>query len=739
MWNFMLIRDFFPIRLLSAHVKYNFFGLIYWVVLFGIAGGSVGSFFGVPFLFYAPEYHGELSFLSYFFLGLALGGFFMTFHAFSYAKLGPRFPFLLVVSMPFFKFILNNSLLPLCFLLYFSCKTYEFLENEELLTIGDIVVNLSGLYLGILSFMIIALLYFFRIRRNKDINDDEPENISPIIQLRQKQHKWYNYFRIEPKRPIYYVGWKFKLYKSRSTAHLDLEVVEQIYAENRINVFLFEFVTLIAFVGMGYFRDYEAFELPAAMSIITLLSLFNMFFNALSTWFHRWAYLILVLGFSIAIFLSLNSSFFQYNSYLLGIAYDSHLRQEYTIQSLKSHHEDSASRKRANDNLLLILNNWKSRQKTAKPKLVIVATSGGGSRSAFWTYEVLKNCDLQLNHQFSNQIHLITGASGGMMGAAYYRSLLLEDIKNNKNQRTNAICGNNISSDFLNKLSFSFSSSDIFARFKTYSYEGKSYPLERGIAFEEQLNRNLNNLFDHPLSFYHDPEKEAKIPLMIFSPIIVEDGRRCLISSQSLHCLLPEAKESNYELIDYHSFFKKQDMTNARFSSIIRANASFPYIMPMISLPTEPEVHLMDAGIRDNYGIKTALLYLQHFRTWINENTSGVVLIEIRDTKRILDDEQFKPISLLDKLLLPFTNLNVNFTRHQDYDIELMESLFKSQLPFAFDRITFNLTNESKKRVSLSWRLTNKEKGMVKEAMNHTQNHAALQKLISLLSNSHMN
>ena len=68
MKNLTLIRDFFPFRLLSAHVKYNFFGLIYWVLLFGIVSGNLASFFGVPFLFYAPEYHGQLSFFSFFLL-----------------------------------------------------------------------------------------------------------------------------------------------------------------------------------------------------------------------------------------------------------------------------------------------------------------------------------------------------------------------------------------------------------------------------------------------------------------------------------------------------------------------------------------------------------------------------------------------------------------------------------------------------------------------------------------------
>ena len=736
MRNLILIRDFFPIRLISAQIKYNFYGLIYWVIFFGIASGMLGAFFGVPYLFYAPEYLGELSFIGYFLLGIAFGGFFMTFQAFSYAKIGPRFPFLLVVSMPFFKFILNNSLLPIVFLIYFSIKTFSFLSNEELLATGDIFLFLTGLYAGVFTFVILSLVYFFRIRRNVELNDDDIEdNISPIINFKQKNHKWYSYFRIEAKRPIYYLGRNFKIYKSRSTSHLDIEVVEQIYAENRINVFLFELITLVSFIIMGFFRNYEVFEMPAAMSIVTLFSLINMFLNTLSTWFHRWAYFILVCGFSIAIYLSLNTSLFQYNSYLLGLNYESNLREEYSIDNIKSIYFDSIGKKKSEHNLLTILNNWKKKQNSDKPKLIIVSTSGGGSRSAFWTFEVLKQCDVELGDNFLNRVQLITGASGGLMGAAFYRNLFLSDNQTNQKNRYNNQNSSKISSDFLNKLSFSFSSSDIFMRLQSYDYNGVSYPMERGIAFEEQLNENLNNTFNQPLSFYQEFEKNARIPLMIFSPIIVEDGRRMLISSQSLQCLLPLNQEPNFEFIDFLSFFKKQDVSKVRFSSIIRANASFPYIMPMISLPTDPETHLMDAGIRDNYGIKTSLLYLDHFKEWIKNNTSGVIIVEIRDTKRILNDEKYHAVSLLDKLLLPFTNLNLNFTRHQDYDIEMMENLFRYKLPFSFERVTFNLTNETKKRVSLSWRLTNKEKNMVQDAMQDQSNKASLNKLKKLLQN----
>ena len=55
--------------------------------------------------------------------------------------------------------------------------------------------------------------------------------------------------------------------------------------------------------------------------------------------------------------------------------------------------------------------------------------------------------------------------------------------------------------------------------------------------------------------------------------------------------------------------------------------------MPMMSMPTVPEIQLMDAGIRDNHGGKLTIEYLFALNDWIKENTSGVIIVECRDNK----------------------------------------------------------------------------------------------------------
>jgi hypothetical protein len=69
--NIILVRDFFPIVLLKAQIKYNFFGLLYWGLLFSILFNLLGANFGVPFLFYSPDYLGEVGLWSFALLGFS--------------------------------------------------------------------------------------------------------------------------------------------------------------------------------------------------------------------------------------------------------------------------------------------------------------------------------------------------------------------------------------------------------------------------------------------------------------------------------------------------------------------------------------------------------------------------------------------------------------------------------------------------------------------------------------------
>ncbi len=61
-------------------------------------------------------------------------------------------------------------------------------------------------------------------------------------------------------------------------------------------------------------------------------------------------------------------------------------------------------------------------------------------------------------------------------------------------------------------------------------------------------------------------------------------------------------------------------------------NASFPYVTPAVSLPTTEPRRVVDAGYYDNYGVNIASSWLSQdvVQKWVKEQTSGVIVIQIR-------------------------------------------------------------------------------------------------------------
>jgi len=732
---FHYIRLFYPIELLFGMLKYNLISLLYWIILFSIISDGFGSTYGVPFLFFSPEYLGTISPISFIFVGFGIGGFIVGFHTYSYIKLGFRYPFLALAHRPFVRFSINNSLIPIIFITYYCFQMSHFQINEEFAKPSDIFLFNLSFILGVCLFITISLFYFFPLSKNPWHNNRD-EIAPPYLAetITNKNEKWYNFFRSNERPFYYYIAQGFRIKRSRDIRHIDKEILEGVFAKNRISASIFEFLTIFTFIGLGFLGQIPIFEVPAAMSIVMLITTIHMIYSALASWLHRWTVPFIIVFIYLLNSISIHTPFFRYGSYLLGMNYKLENCVEYTYSKIKSNC-DERSRRESINNILEVLENWKEKSGESKPKLIIINTSGGGSRSAFWTYLVMENCDHVLKGEFSKKTHLITGASGGMIGAAFYREI---NYRKNINQLTkNKSFKEWIAKDMLNKLAFTTSTSDLLLRYQTTSANGQKYTRERGVAFEEQLHQNTNNFLNHSLGYYSQIERQGKIPLMIFSPTIVNDGRRLLISSQSLNFLSHSKNaQTTNENIDYQSFFKKNSPNEIRFSSILRANATFPFIMPMISLPTKPEIHLMDAGLRDNYGGKVTLEYLFAIKEWIKENTSGVIIVEMRDTKRILNNQKVNSIDLIDKLKVPFSNMMDNFDRTQDYDQEQLMELSKTSFDFPVDVVTFNLRESIEDRISLSWHLTSSEKQKIERSLHSPENNNALERLKKLLGNN---
>jgi hypothetical protein len=191
---------------------------------------------------------------------------------------------------------------------------------------------------------------------------------------------------------------------------------------------------------------------------------------------------------------------------------------------------------------------------------------------------------------------------------------------------------------------------------------------------------------------------------------------------------------------DFQALFKNQSSGDLSFLSALRMSASFPYITPSVSLPSEPRIEIMDAGISDNFGVSDALRFIHVFKDWIEENTGGVILLIIRDTKSNSPIEDRPIPSVIDRLTYPIASVYNNLASMQDINndarIEQSKNWFNGDLDvveLAYDSF-YNTSGQSEvKRASLSWHLTSLEKKNIIDNINIESNKHQLNRLKNLV------
>lgn len=715
--------------------------MVLWVLLIGFVTQVLARRFGIPYLFLDPEYLGDVNALSFFITGICCGMFIMAFNISSYILNSFRFPFLASLSKPFQKYTINNFIIPISFLITYLIKIFVFQHNQQLASPVEIAIEVSTFLLGV--FIIVQLVLRYFLLTNKDIYKLFG------VRLSDHEHEDKRYFAAlesnslpdkTKRRETSEKHWKVLTYLSsptrarlvRDTSHYKHFMLQSVFRQNHLNAATLELFTIGLFIILGLFRDFDVIQIPAAASLFLLFSMVMMVAGVIRFWMKSWALTVVVLGFIVVNYIS-GFDLFNPESRLFGLDYSSP-KPVYTIDKIV----ESASDSTVNADIkstISILEKWKSEQVKAgneKPKMCIVAVSGGGLRASLFTYMSLHAADSATQGRMFQNTRLITGSSGGMLAATYYRSIKLEGDTSSKETHMGRI-----SSDMLNATTFSMIVSDLFLNIQKEEYKGNSYFKDRGYVFEKKLNSNLSDLLKKPLSHFREAETNARIPMAIFSPTIVNDGRSLYVSPIGISYMINRSKENNTghialpDGIEYTEFFQKQHPEEARYSDLLRANATFPYIMPAVSLPTEPVINVMDAGIRDNYGIRNATRFLYVFREWISANTSGVVLVQIRDNHKRADLENKNSQSTLSRVLSPLQNLSGNFLLMQDYSQDEQIQFVSDFLDCRFEYIDLEVPLMDEK-VALSWHLTEQEKQRIQRAVYSPENKREIERLSKL-------
>ncbi|CAN5757221.1 hypothetical protein BH11BAC4_BH11BAC4_01470 [soil metagenome] len=734
-----LLKDIyysFPIQLFILHFRKYQILLLFWFVLTSAVNSDFMKSYGADALFFSPEYLGVVNIVGAFFTGVALGVFVMSWNITTFILHTKRFKFLATTTHPFLKYCINNAILPLLFLIFYFIKLYQFNDYRELMSFTEIFTEIGGILIGFILLLAISLAYFFGA--GKTI----VSRMAPIISNPELFNKRFT-AKQQPsdefglKVGVFFSG-RFKIRKARNVNHYRQDFIDSVFKQHHVAAIGSILLAFIFLISVGFLLENKYFEMPAAASILIFFAIMTAVIGALTYFLQSWS---LVAAIVLLFILNIlyQKEIIDPRNKAYGLNYiNKDIRPVYTKNSLQALcTNDKVEADKAN--MIRILENWKAKQHQEKPVMVFINVSGGGLRSAAFVMNALQRLDSITQGNLMKHTFMITGASGGMLAATYYRELYREKLSNPGFNISNEKYTDNIASDLLNPVFTSMIARDIFAPAQKFQVGDFKYVKDRGYAFEKKLSDNTNGLLNKQLKDLVADDLIAKVPLIIFNSVIKSDGRKMMICTQPLSFMMKPSflladSNASPDAVDFAALFKQQQPMNLRMLTALRMNATFPYVLPNVWLPSEPVIDVMDAGLRDNYGQETSLRFIELFKDWIQQNTSGLVILQLRDRLNDNWQQPYETNSVADMIVTPATMLQHNWYKLQDYfQADQFSYLLKPGDSSIYRIPLMYMPGKADKGAALNFHISAREKRDVKQSFNSAINQEAIRKISGLL------
>ncbi len=728
----------FPVQLLFLHFRKYQVLLLFWFILFSTINGTFMKTFGADSLYLAPEYLGNVNAISSAIVGISIGMFIMSWNIATFVLFSKHFRFLAATTNPFLKYCINNAVIPLLFLIFYFFKAFEFDHFKELIPVTEILFLVGGFLSGLIFILAVSFIYFFRadrsiLRQMMPVISNPSSYITHLSPIKEIHHGG----------PLLKVEWYFesplRLRPTRDVSHYTQAYVDSIFKRHHFAAIISVFIAFLFLIGIGFFLEQPFFQIPAAASITIFFSILIGVAGAFSYFLQSWS-IPYLLGLILLLNVFYKLDWIDPRNKAYGLNYTNKKeRPAYTRETLLE--MSSAPNVEADKkNMIAILENWKKKQDSDKPVLVLINTSGGGHRSATFTMSVLQHLDSITNGTIMKKVFLVSGASGGMIGATYFRELYLRQQQGKNVKLRDKKYVDDITGDLLNPLFSSFVARDLIAPAQKFKAGNHEYVKDRGYAFEEKLNQNTRGFLDKQLKEYAADEKAANIPLMFFNSVVTRDSRKMIISTQPVRFMMQGWQDSTRmpamdpDAIDFASFFAKQDPYELRMLTALRMNATFPVVLPNVWLPSDPVIDVMDAGLRDNYGQETSIRFMEAFDEWIKANTSAVLILQIRDRGAGAWEYPYLSDDISDHATKPFLLLQHNWFKMMEFFQNDMLSYYADHEGRNVHKITFQYAggNEEKK-AALNFHLTKREAKDIMASVFSPYNKESSRQLLELL------
>lgn len=231
---------------------------------------------------------------------------------------------------------------------------------------------------------------------------------------------------------------------------------------------------------------------------------------------------------------------------------------------------------------------------------ILIAAEGGGIQAAAWSARVLAGLEQSIpNGRFGRSVRLISGVSGGSVGAFYFANAFFQNRQADPAALDRAWRSAMESS--LDEVAWGLTNPDLQRVFTPLGwlvrrdrFDDRGRALER--TFETRAGQRAM------LSDWARVTARGDMPPVIFNATIAERGSPLVFSTT----LYPPADNGSALRLDY----------DLAVSTAVRLSATFPIVSPAARPYTPdgeaPMLHVVDGGYYDNLGVSSLIGWLRH-------------------------------------------------------------------------------------------------------------------------------
>jgi hypothetical protein len=368
------------------------------------------------------------------------------------------------------------------------------------------------------------------------------------------------------------------------------------------------------------------------------------------------------------------------------------------------------------------------------PVLVAVTAVGGGITTALWTGRVLAGLEREAGEGFIPSIGLVSGVSGGSVGALYFLDALAEPDGSPVRERLDRAV-DSAASPSLPEAVWGLVYPDFWRILPGPWFRWKEVD-DRGEALERAWERHLRRP-QATLSDWRAAIRAGRLPVPIFNATITETGGRLLMTPVDLGRLDPEGGDCRERpsrcLTQWraHGFFELYPELDVRAATAARLSATFPYVSPIARPRLAPGdrrgYHLADGGYYDNYGVASLVDWLDSvlpaFRI---RGGRRILVVQIRDAPSVDPGGAQRGgwvISALGPLETLMSIRSASQSARNAKEVDLLQRL-ACRDGVQVESFVFSLAGESRDEegLPLSWQLTAGERARIEGRWNTRAN-----------------